>query len=208
MGAGLGGVGRALPVTVFALGLSGLSLMGLPPSGGFAAKWLLTLASIQSGQWWWGVVMLLGGLFTGAYMFRILAQALGGRVAKSLDGWGAGLHRYEFFGDVPAWMDPPPQGGVRIIASHQDQVTELPEGAVLLARTDHCPVAAYALGSSAFAIQPHPEFTAAVSKGLVERRRERIGAEASDAALASLDESLDRDVLASWMAGFLRHVQP
>lgn len=81
--AGLGGVGHALPVTVFALGLSGLSLMGLPPSGGFAAKWLLTLASIQSGQWWWGVVMLLGGLFTGAYMFRILAQALGGRVEAS-----------------------------------------------------------------------------------------------------------------------------
>ena len=37
----LGGIGRALPMTVFAFGLGGLSLMGLPPSGGFAAKWLL-----------------------------------------------------------------------------------------------------------------------------------------------------------------------
>ena len=39
--AGLGGIGRALPMTVLAFGLGGLSLMGLPPSGGFVAKWLL-----------------------------------------------------------------------------------------------------------------------------------------------------------------------
>ena len=39
--ADLGGMGRAMPLTVFAFGLGGLSLMGLPPSGGFAAKWLL-----------------------------------------------------------------------------------------------------------------------------------------------------------------------
>lgn len=139
---------------------------------------------------------------------QLLAQAMGGTVAKSPDGWGAGVHAYELVGEPLPWMDPPPHGPLRLIASHQDQVTALPEGAVLLARTDHCPVAAYALGTSAFAIQPHPEFTAAVSRGLVERRRDRIGPEASDAALASLDESLDRDVLAAWMAGFLRHAQP
>jgi GMP synthase-like glutamine amidotransferase len=139
---------------------------------------------------------------------QLLAQAMGGTVAKSPDGWGAGVHAYELVGEPLPWMDPPAHGTLRLIASHQDQVTELPEGAVLLARTDHCPVAAYTLGSSAFAIQPHPEFTAAVSQGLVERRRDRIGAEASDAALASLDQSLDRDILAAWMAGFLRHARP
>ena len=42
---------RAMPVTFLALGLGGLSLMGLPPSGGFAAKWLLMKASIEAGQW-------------------------------------------------------------------------------------------------------------------------------------------------------------
>ena len=49
----LGGAARAMPVTFLALGLGGLSLMGLPPSGGFAAKWLLMKASIESGQWVW-----------------------------------------------------------------------------------------------------------------------------------------------------------
>jgi formate hydrogenlyase subunit 3/multisubunit Na+/H+ antiporter MnhD subunit len=58
----LGGIGRALPVTVFAFGLAGLSLMGVPPSGGFVAKWMLLSATVMEGQWWWAVVMLVGGL--------------------------------------------------------------------------------------------------------------------------------------------------
>jgi multicomponent Na+:H+ antiporter subunit D len=73
--AGLGGVGRILPMTTISFGLAGLSLMGLPPSGGFTAKWLLLMAAIQSGQWWWGLVILAGGLLTGGYVFRVLAEA-------------------------------------------------------------------------------------------------------------------------------------
>ena len=76
--AGLGGAGRAMPATFLALGLGGLSLMGLPPSGGFAAKWLLMKASIASGQWLWAVVMAAGGLLAGGYLYRVLAPALSG----------------------------------------------------------------------------------------------------------------------------------
>jgi multicomponent Na+:H+ antiporter subunit D len=76
--AGLGGVGRAMPVTFLALGLGGLSLMGLPPSGGFAAKWLLMKASIASGQWVWAIGMAGGGLLAGGYLYRVLAPALSG----------------------------------------------------------------------------------------------------------------------------------
>jgi multicomponent Na+:H+ antiporter subunit D len=76
--AGLGGIARALPMTIFAFGLGGLSLMGLPPSGGFTAKWLLLLAAIETGQWWWALVILGGGLLTGGYLFRVLGPALTG----------------------------------------------------------------------------------------------------------------------------------
>ena len=76
--ADLGGAGRAMPVTFLALGLGGLSLMGLPPSGGFIAKWLLMKASIASGQWVWAVVMAAGGLLAGGYLYRVLAPALSG----------------------------------------------------------------------------------------------------------------------------------
>jgi formate hydrogenlyase subunit 3/multisubunit Na+/H+ antiporter MnhD subunit len=74
--AAMTGVGRTLPMTMFAFGLAGLSLMGVPPSGGFVAKWLLLRASIDSGQWWWALVIVGGGLFTGGYVYRVLAQAL------------------------------------------------------------------------------------------------------------------------------------
>ncbi len=79
--ADLAGIGRALPLVVTAFGLGGLSLMGVPPSGGFAAKWLLLSASVASGQWGWALVILTGGLFAGGYVFRVLASAFAeGRV--------------------------------------------------------------------------------------------------------------------------------
>ena len=74
--ADLRGIGRALPVTVFAFGLAALSLVGVPPSGGFFTKWLLLSASLDAGQWWWAAVVLIGGLLAGGYMFRALAPAL------------------------------------------------------------------------------------------------------------------------------------
>jgi multicomponent Na+:H+ antiporter subunit D len=72
----LGGIARALPMTIFAFALGGVSLIGLPPSGGFLAKWLLLEAAVTTGQWWWAMVMLAGGLFTSGYMFIVLSRAL------------------------------------------------------------------------------------------------------------------------------------
>jgi len=72
----LGGIAQALPMTVFAFALGGVSLIGLPPSGGFLAKWLLLEAAVVTGQWWWAMVMLAGGLFTSGYMFMVLSRAL------------------------------------------------------------------------------------------------------------------------------------
>ena len=63
--ADLRGVGRALPVTVFAFGLAALSLVGVPPSGGFFTKCLLLSASFAAGQWWWAAIILAGGLLAG-----------------------------------------------------------------------------------------------------------------------------------------------
>jgi formate hydrogenlyase subunit 3/multisubunit Na+/H+ antiporter MnhD subunit len=72
----LGGVARAMPVTVFAFGLAGVSLIGLPPSGGFLAKWLLLSTAVASGQWWWVVVILVGGLLSASYIFMVVARAM------------------------------------------------------------------------------------------------------------------------------------
>lgn len=71
----LRGLADHLPVTFFALALSGISLMGMPPSGGFVGKWLLVRAAVETKQWWCGVVLLAGGLLAAAYVFRVLRIA-------------------------------------------------------------------------------------------------------------------------------------
>lgn len=71
----LGGITTRLPLTAFTLALAGVTLMGLPPSAGFLAKWLLIDGAILSGQWWWAAVMITGGLLTAAYVFKVLRHA-------------------------------------------------------------------------------------------------------------------------------------
>lgn len=66
------GLAERLPLTVFAMALAGVNLMGLPPSGGFIAKWLTMHAVLGVGQWWWAPVIVVGGLLTAGYMFMML----------------------------------------------------------------------------------------------------------------------------------------
>jgi multicomponent Na+:H+ antiporter subunit D len=86
----LEGTATRMPWSVFAFGLAGITLIGLPPSGGFIAKWLLLSSALASGQWWWVVVLLGGGLLTAAYVFRVLRSAfvppLPGSLARPVPG--------------------------------------------------------------------------------------------------------------------------
>lgn len=71
----LDGITHVLPLSAFAFGLAGLSLVGLPPSSGFAGKWLLLSASLAEGQWWWAAVILAGSLLAAGYVGRVLIHA-------------------------------------------------------------------------------------------------------------------------------------
>lgn len=64
-----------LPRTWFAFGFAGVTLMGLPPSGGFLAKWLLIEAATTTGNWPLIAAVIAGGLLAALYVFRILARA-------------------------------------------------------------------------------------------------------------------------------------
>jgi GMP synthase-like glutamine amidotransferase len=133
---------------------------------------------------------------------QLLAQALGGCVERA-DSWGAGAHDYRIVGPIPG-SSLTVGGTVRLVASHQDQVTVLPDDAELVLATDHCPIAGYTIGSTALAIQPHPEYDLALSGALTPLRRERMGGVVTDAALASLGRPLDQASVAAAMVAFLR----
>jgi multicomponent Na+:H+ antiporter subunit D len=79
----LDGTAQHLPATTFSLALAGVALIGLPPSGGFLAKWQLMAGAFATGQWWWVAVVLTGSLLAAAYIFRVLGHAFGHRPSAS-----------------------------------------------------------------------------------------------------------------------------
>lgn len=133
---------------------------------------------------------------------QLVAQALGGRVERAPQGWGQGVHGFEVVADAP-WMDPP-LDACRLGFSHQDQVVALPPGARLLARNGFCPVQMYAVADRILAVQGHPEFPTEYLRALIEMRRERLGPQRTEEALASLATPTSRETVARWIARFLR----
>lgn len=63
------------PIAMMAFGIASISLVGLPPSGGFVAKWYLLIGSITTGQWWWVAVVVAGTLLTVGYLMRFVRPA-------------------------------------------------------------------------------------------------------------------------------------
>jgi GMP synthase-like glutamine amidotransferase len=120
---------------------------------------------------------------------QLLAEALGGQVVKSDRGWGLGVQEYQVAAR-PSWMaDLPDRFAVNAV--HQDQVVRLPEGATVLARSEHCDYAALAYGDPerpiAISLQPHPEFDAAfLDELLVLRAGTAFPLEAVGPARASI----------------------
>lgn len=131
---------------------------------------------------------------------QLLAHALGGRTQRA-SAWGAGAHRMEVCA-TEAWMDPPTETAT-LLYLHQDQVTALPEGTVVLGRTEHCPIAMVRVGRAMLGMQAHPEFPADYLAALLGARAERIGAARTARARHSLASPTDAGVIARWIVRFL-----
>lgn len=133
---------------------------------------------------------------------QLMAQAFGGRVAKSDKGWGIGLHDYALQGHE-GWMHPGPV--ISVPASHQDQVVDLPHGARVIGSSEFsaCGMLAYD-DQPAISIQLHPEFDPAYAKALIEGRRDLYPEGLADQAIASLDRPNDNARVGAWISNFIR----
>ncbi|MFD1913054.1 complex I subunit 5 family protein [Halodurantibacterium flavum] len=72
---GLRGIVKVMPVSVLAFAVAAVSLIGLPPSGGFTAKYLIVTSSFAAGQPLWALGPLAGGLLAALYLYRPLVTA-------------------------------------------------------------------------------------------------------------------------------------
>ena len=129
---------------------------------------------------------------------QLIAHCLGAPVGRAEQGWGLGRQTYQWRGPEISG-----QGGqLALLASHQDQVKALPEGATLLASNAHCPVAAFALGQQVFCVQPHPEFTPELSAFLLAKRRHLFGESVYHERMASLVHGHEGLDMARFMLDF------
>jgi GMP synthase-like glutamine amidotransferase len=135
----------------------------------------------------------------------ILAQALGGEVSPAAYGWGIGVHDMALVNAEP-WIEPR-EAHCRLQYMHADQVQRMPEGSTLLASAPHCPVAMFRVGETMLGVEGHPEFPAAYEEALLRARRERIGAERVDAAIASLATPTDEKLAGRWIANFIERAR-
>lgn len=137
---------------------------------------------------------------------QVIADALGGHVAKSEKGWGVGRHTYEVVA-TRDWMAGAGEA-VSLAVSHQDQVITPPGGVTTLARSAHTEHAMLAYDDiPAISVQGHPEFSDRYVSALYNNRRGKALTEAQvDAAIASLDQPQDNALVARWITNFLGSV--
>jgi GMP synthase-like glutamine amidotransferase len=130
---------------------------------------------------------------------QLIALCLGARVGRAPQGWATGRMRYP-------WHAPELAQGrteIALLASHQDQVFDLPPGATLLAGSDFCPIAAFAVGREVFCVQGHPEFVPDYSAYLLDQQRAELGETHYGNDMQSLALGHDGLLVARMMVAFV-----
>jgi len=69
------GLGRQMPLTMAAIVVGGLSLIGVPLTVGFVSKWYLLTALLEQGWWPVAILILLGSILTVIYVWRLVEVA-------------------------------------------------------------------------------------------------------------------------------------
>lgn len=145
-----------------------------------------------------GEVALVGICFG----HQVMAEAFGGKVARSPNGWGIGNHNYDIVG-APPWAGD--QTKITLPASHRDQIVALPPACEVVARSAFSPFGCIAYKDlPAISLQLHPEFEIDFATALIKNMRD-LGLEDEEIALAisSLQQPNDRTLVADWINQFL-----
>lgn len=103
------------------------------------------------------------------YGHQLLAHALGGKVGFHPEGRDTGTKQVTLLdtaGSDPLFQRMPPQFPAQL--THKQSVLELPPGAILLANSSFEPHQAFRVGTNAWGVQFHPEFTAEIMKAYLE----------------------------------------
>ena len=74
----LRGMGKRMPAVMVCFALASLSLVGIPPAGGFLAKWHLAVGAMRADAgvfaWLGPVVLMVSALLTAGYLFPVIVE--------------------------------------------------------------------------------------------------------------------------------------
>lgn len=134
---------------------------------------------------------------------QVMAQAFGGKVENSANGWVLGRHDHSLSAEGAYAFG---AGPLAALSFHQDQVTALPEGAVRLLSNDVSPNGGLIYADfPALSVQFHPEFKPDYLFDLLKAYQGgRVPMDRAQSALKSLEGALDNDRVASGFAAFFR----
>ena len=85
----------------------------------------------------------------------------------------------------------------------RDQVTQLPQNAVLFAQHEQCAIAGFVLGDHCICLQGHPEFSNQYLESVIKDRMDIIPKEVAYSALKSLTEDVDHREIGRWLRSHL-----
>lgn len=173
----------------------GLMITGSPASVNDGAPWVdrlleLIRSAARAGQ----------PVFGACFGHQAIARALGGSVGANPGGMVHGLTPV-LLTARPDWTSDLPSV-VHLYASHEEQVTKLPEGAVVLAESAGCPVGGFAIGARIFTTQYHPEMTAGFFAALTDAFAEELGPDIVRRGHASMTRAADMEAFAETIARF------
>jgi len=102
----LSGIGRKMPWTMGAFAIATLSMVGIPPAGGFVSKWYLMVGSTQAGEFWTLLVLATSALLNAFYFVPIVINGFFGKpddddtpplmVPQSVGAAAAGVQKISF----------------------------------------------------------------------------------------------------------------
>ena len=117
---------------------------------------------------------------------QVIARALGGEVKPYDGGMGVGVRASRVLDETMNRYFPNQE--MRLLYSHHDQVTALPQGAELCATSGFCKNESFRIGRQVITFQGHPEFTVAYSRHLLTNCSDDLDENVKSAGLQTLDQ--------------------
>lgn len=74
----MGGLYKSMPITAVCFAMCAFSVMGLPPFGGFFAKYMVINGAVEANSPWIAAVFLFGAVLTIIYLLRVFIQVFFG----------------------------------------------------------------------------------------------------------------------------------